>query len=137
MKKLILPKQLINDKKFYIIDNGFIGVLSKKLTKDKGWLLENLVFNTLSKDNEIFYYSNRYECDFLLVKNKNVTAAIQVCYDLNDENKEREISGLMEAMEVFNLKEGLILTFEQEEIIQEKFKISVKPIWKWLLENES
>ena len=132
-----LKKQLINDKKFYIIDNGFIGVLSKKLTKDKGWLLENLVFNTLSKDNEIFYYSNRYECDFLLVKNKNVTAAIQVCYDLNDENKEREISGLRKAMEVFNLKEGLILTFEQEEIIQEKFKISVKPIWKWLLENES
>ena len=73
----------------------------------------------------------------MLVKNKNVTAAIQVCYDLNDENKEREISGLRKAMEVFNLKEGLILTFEQEEIIQEKFKISVKPIWKWLLENES
>ena len=52
-------------------------------------------------------------------------------------NKEREISGLRKAMEVFNLKKGLILTFEQEEIIQEKFKISVKPVWKWLLKNES
>ncbi|MBI4983494.1 ATP-binding protein, partial [Candidatus Woesearchaeota archaeon] len=31
-------KQIINDKKFYVLDNGFIGVLSKKITKDCGWL---------------------------------------------------------------------------------------------------
>mgnify|MGYP001559091485 CR=1 FL=1 len=73
-----LKKQIINDKKFYIIDNGFIGFLSKKLTKDKGWLLENLVFNSLSKDNNVYYYSNECECDFLLVKNKKVTNAIHL-----------------------------------------------------------
>lgn len=129
-----LKKQIINDKKFYIIDNGFVGVLSNKLTKDKGWLLENLVFNTLSKKNDIFYYSNKNECDFLLVKNKTVINAIQVCYDLNEDNKEREISGLSEAMDKFKLNKGLILTNSQEEEIKiEGKKIKVTPVWKWIL----
>ena len=131
-----LKRQLINNKKFYIIDNGFIGVLSKKLTKDKGWLLENLVFNFLNKDNDIFYYSNKNECDFLLVKNKAVIKAIQVCYDLNEDNREREISGLREAMDKFRLKEGLLLTNSQEEEIKEKGrKIKVIPVWKWILKE--
>ncbi len=129
-----LKKQIINDKKFYVIDNGFIGVLSKRLTKDKEWLLENLVFNSLSIDNDVFYYSNKNECDFLLVKNKAVIGAIQVCYDLNDDNRVREISGLKEAMDKFKLTEGLLLTNSQEEEIKiDKNKIKVMPVWKWLL----
>ncbi|MFH1364989.1 MAG: ATP-binding protein [archaeon] len=129
-----LKKQLVNDKKFYIIDNGFVGVLSKKLTKDKGWLLENLVFNSLNKNNDVFYYSNNNECDFLLVKNKIVTKAIQVCYDLNEDNKEREVIGLSEAMEKFKLNGGLLLTNNQEEEIKrDGKKIKVIPVWKWLL----
>lgn len=131
-----LKKQIINDKKFYVIDNGFIGVLSKKLTKDKGWLLENLVFNSLNKEGELFYYSNKSECDFLLVKDKTIKEAIQVCYELNEENKERELSGLKEAMEKFKLSSGLILTNSQEEEIKiEKKKINIIPVWKWLLEE--
>ena len=133
-----LKKQIVNDKKFYIIDNGFIGILSKKLTKDKGWLLENLVFNELSKNNDVFYYSKENECDFLLVKNKTVNQAIQVCYDLDGNNKEREISGLSEAMEKFNLKEGLLLTNSQEEEIKTgKKKIRITPVWKWILEEKN
>ena len=38
----------MNEKKPYVLDNGFIEIVSKKLTKDKGWLLENLVFNSLN-----------------------------------------------------------------------------------------
>ena len=129
-----LKKQLVNDKKFYIVDNGFIGFLSKKLTRDKGWLLENLVFNSLNKDYDVFYYSNKSECDFLLVKNKTVTSAIQVCYDLNDENKDRELLGLKEAMDTFKLNDGLLLTNSQEEEIRvDKKKVKVMPVWKWLL----
>ena len=129
-----LKKQIINDKKFYVVDNGFIEIISKKLTKDKGWLLENLVFNSLDKTQDVFYYSNKAECDFLLVKNKTVNQAIQVCFDLDEENKEREISGLNEAMEKFNLKDGLILTNNQEDEIKSNNKIiKVMPVWRWLL----
>ncbi|MEK6913095.1 MAG: ATP-binding protein [Nanoarchaeota archaeon] len=130
-------KQIISNKKFYILDNGFIEILSKKLSEDKGCLLENLVFINLTKDKEVFYYSEKKECDFIVVKNRNVTQVIQVCYDLHDDNREREISGLLEAMKQFKLKEGLILTNNQEEEIKlEHKKIIVKPVWKWLLENE-
>ncbi|MEK6893759.1 MAG: ATP-binding protein [Nanoarchaeota archaeon] len=129
-------KQIINDKKFYILDNGFIGVLSNKITKDYGWLLENLVFNCLNNNHEVFYYSKGAECDFLIVKNKEINQAIQVCYELDEKNKEREISGLLEAMKEFKLKKGLILTYEQEEELNVKGKkILIQPAWKWLLEE--
>lgn len=63
-------KQIINDKKFYVLDNGFIGILSKKLTKDFGWLLESLVFNYLNKNYEVFYYADKKNVIFLLLKIK-------------------------------------------------------------------
>jgi len=127
-------KQIINDKKFYVVDNGFIEIISKKLTKDKGWLLENLVFNSFTKDYEIFYYSNKKECDFLLVKNKTVAQAIQVCYEINEDSKDREINGLLEAMNKFKLKEGMILTNSQDDEFKVDNKIiKVMPVWKWLL----
>lgn len=133
-------KQIINDKKLYVLDNGFVGILSKKITTDNGWLLENLVFNYLNKDYEVFYYAGKKECDFLTVKNKEIKQAIQVCYELNEENKERELSGLKEAMAKFKLKEGLLLTNSQEEEIkldrgEIRGKIIVKPVWKWLLKK--
>ncbi len=129
-------KQIINDKKFYVIDNGFINVLSNKLTKDKGWLLENLIFNCLAENYDVFYYSAQKECDFIAIKNKEIKQAIQVCYELNEENKGREISGLVGAMKQFKLKEGLILTCNQEEeLLVGGRKILIKPAWKWLLEK--
>ncbi len=127
-------KQVINDKKFYVLDNGFIRIISNKITNDHGWLLENLVFNCLNKDYEVFYYSDEKECDFLTVKNKEIKQAVQVCYELNEENKKREIAGLTEAMNKFKLKEGLLLTNSQEEEIRlDEKKVMVKPVWKWLL----
>ena len=46
----------------------------------------------------------------------------------------RLVEGLIDAMKTYDLKEGLILTDEEEsEFEQDGFKIFVKPIWKWLL----
>ncbi|HIH31800.1 TPA: ATP-binding protein [Candidatus Woesearchaeota archaeon] len=131
-----IRRQIINDKKLYVLDNGFINILSKKVTKDKGWLLENLVFNHLKTNIDIFYHSNKTECDFLIVKNREIINAIQVCYELTDENKEREINGLMDALKKYKLKQGLILTLneEDEERIKGR-KIIIKPVWKWLIED--
>ncbi|MBS3123782.1 ATP-binding protein [Candidatus Woesearchaeota archaeon] len=131
-------KQILSDKKFYVLDNGFIEIISKKNTKDNGWLLENLVFNCLNKEYDIFYHSAERECDFVIVKNKSVIQAIQVCFELNPENRSREIDGLIEAMKKFRLKEGLILTNGQDEEIKNgDKKIVVKPVWKWMLHESS
>ena len=83
----------------------------------------------------MFYYFGEKECDFLAVKNKEVKQAIQVCYELNEDNRKREIAGLTEAMKKFRLKEGLIITYNQEDEIKiDNSKIIVKPLWKWLMD---
>ena len=60
-----------------------------------------------------------------------------MCLELHDPStKEREISGLIEAMETFSLAEGPIITEheEGEEIVErsgKQYHIIIKPIWKW------
>jgi len=64
---------------------------------------------------------------------EKITQAIQVCYNLTEENKNREINGLTEALETFNLSEGLILTFNQQDTIKNQEKnIKITPVWQWL-----
>lgn len=132
-----LKKQLINPKKVYCIDNGLAKTVGFHFSENTGRLLENLVFIQLKRNNEeIYYHKNKHECDFVIKEGLKITKAIQVTQELNIENKEREIKGLLEALNQYNLKEGLILTNDQEDEIKEQNKlIKIKPIWKWLLEN--
>ncbi len=60
---------------------------------------------------------------------------MQVCYQLTYENKEREIKGLKEAMNRYNLNTGLLLTTdsEEQELQFQNGKINIMPVWKWLL----
>ena len=67
------------------------------------------------------------------MENKKINMVIQVCYELTVDNKDKEIEGLMEAMSFFNLKKGIILTYNQEDEFHVENKyVEVKPIWKWL-----
>lgn len=131
-----LKKQIYSNKKVYLIDNGLAVMLGYRVSNDMGRLLENKVFIGLKKKgSEIYYHKGRHECDFLCAENLKVNQAIQVCYELNDETKERELKGILEAMKEYKLKKGLILTFDQEEELTiENKKIIVRPVWKWLLE---
>ncbi len=129
-------KQQVNPKKTYAIDNGLSRNNSASFSKDTGKMLENIVFLGLRrKFREIFYFKEKNECDFVLKENGRVMAAIQVCSDFNEENKGREINGLLTALKAFGLKDGLILTYNQDDEFTIGGKmITVKPVWKWLLE---
>lgn len=132
-----IKKQIQNPRKAYCIDNGFLVNLGFRLSEDKGKLLENLVAIELKrKEKEIFYYSDKNECDFLIREGIRIVNAIQACYEINEGNKDREINGLLDAMNKFDLKEGLILTYNQEDrfIIKDK-TIKAVPVWKWLLDQ--
>jgi uncharacterized protein len=131
-----LKNQNIAMKKVYITDLGYNYIFGFKFSEDKGRLLENLVFIELKRRNkEIYYHREKHECDFVIKEAMKIKEAIQVCYELNYENKDREIKGLLEAMNKHKLKEGLLLTYdEEEEIIIDKKKIIIKPVWKYLLE---
>ena len=50
------------------------------------------------KNKEIFYFQEKSECDFVLRDKTKVVESIQVCYEINEKNKDREIKGLIEAM---------------------------------------
>lgn len=132
-----LKKQLASPRKIYSIDPAIARASGVIFSPNKGRVLENLVFLELKrKGNEIYYYSEASECDFVIKKQNKIDKVIQVCFSLNSQNKEREVAGLMQAINTYNLKEGIILTFEQlEELKVDGKKIRVLPFLNWVLEN--
>src|SRR3989338_7860700 len=132
-----LKQQLNAPRKIYLIDPAFYQVCGTNFTPNKGRNLENAVFIQLKREGkECYYFSKKGECDFLVKDGAKISEAIQVCMTIDENNKEREIEGLKEAMDACNLHEGLIITQEQEEEIRiEKKKIKIIPLGKWLLER--
>lgn len=128
-----LKKQAVNPKKAYLIDNGLAEVNSVSFSENKGRMFENCVFLELRRTGkEIYYFREKKECDFLIKEKNMIVKAIQTCYELNEDNKKREIDGLIEAMVKFDLAEGLILTYDQEDEIEILGKtIKIKPAWRW------
>jgi len=128
-----LKKQAVNPKKIYLIDNGLADVNSISFSSNMGRMLENSVFLELRRaGKEVFYFRENKECDFLVKEKNAIVNAIQVCYELNEDNKKREFEGLIEAMEKFDLPEGLVLTYDQADELEISGKtIKIKPAWQW------
>ena len=130
-----IRKQQINPKKIYLCDTGFFGGAGFRFTEDKGQVYENAVFIGLQrKEKEIYYWKGKNECDFVVKEGTKIIEAIQVCYSLEPETKDREFNGLIEAMEAFKIKDGTIITDNQEstEKVGDK-NIQIIPLWKYLL----
>ena len=132
-------KQLGSIKKVYFIDNGMLNTVSFKFSKDSGKLLENIIFLELKRRKKsIFYNKDNYECDFIIRDKDKITEAIQVTESISIENEQRELNGLIEALDKFELKEGTIISLDEERILEVKGKkVKIIPAWKWLLEEEN
>lgn len=128
-------KRLINPRKVYAIDTGLVSVNSTSYSKDSGRLLENLVFNHLRrKYKRLNYFKQAGECDFVTFDKEEIQDAVQVCYNLNQDNLQRELNGLVEAMKFFNLSKGTIVTYSQtDHFVIDKREIRVIPAFKWLI----
>jgi uncharacterized protein len=122
----------VNPKKVYCIDNGLINCISSSL-ENKGWLYENSVFLHLFRNGyELSYFKGKNECDFIALKNKEIIP-IQVSLSPKDE---REINGLVEAMDFFKVKTGYIISSDVSEEITFKDKnIYIIPLWQWLVSS--
>lgn len=111
--------RLLNPRKIYSVDTGLEYAVSSRQIPNDGARFENLVFLALRrKYKDISYYDNGGECDFIVRERHAVTSAIQVCMKLTDDNKEREINGLMKAMKQFNLPEGIIVTESERDTLE-------------------
>ncbi|MCD4842515.1 MAG: ATP-binding protein [Methanosarcinales archaeon] len=131
-----LKEQEINPRKVYAIDPGLRNIVSFKFSEDLGKLYENTVFLELyRRGEEVYYYQGRHECDFVVMRGQSITQAFQVCYSLTEQNREREIAGLLEAMDEFELSEGTIITDDVETVENYGDKsIRFVALWKWLLD---
>lgn len=139
---LLLPIQNIADKlaeresnpKYYFVDNGILGLLTMDA---KTSLLENLVAISLLRwygtEDAVFFYNRNIEVDFYL---PDRATAIQVSYSINlsTDTFKREVNALVKLSKVLDCKRLLILTYDEEDIIEQNgYKIEVLPVWKWLL----
>lgn len=134
-----LKQQSNSPKKVYAIDAGLAHAIGFRSSHDAGRMLENIVFLELKRRNfEVYYHREEKECDFVVCKQNHIKALIQVCFELSDsETKEREMNGIMDAMQSYKIKHATIITLaETDEITMmadgKKYHIDVMPIWEWL-----
>ncbi|ASJ09206.1 ATPase [Thermococcus siculi] len=97
----------------YFVDNGLLHVLG---VSDRGRLLENLVFTELLKrdltpNEDFFFYvtGGGGEVDFIIPGEE----LVQVSWKLHPENRERELSALIEASAETGIRELTVVTWEK------------------------
>jgi predicted AAA+ superfamily ATPase len=128
-----LKVQMVNPKKVYCIDNGFVEINSVSFSDDTGRIFENMVFLHLRRQTpEIYYFSGKKECDFVVFQNGRFQSLFQVCLQIDQNNMEREFDGLIEAMEFFNVASASIITQDQSDSFQKDGKtITLIPFYIW------
>jgi predicted AAA+ superfamily ATPase len=126
-----IKKQIANAKKAYAIDTAFARASSLSFSQDLGRRLENIVYLKLRQSGHSIYYyrSQDSECDFLVKKNEVISSLVQVCWELNLDNQERELRGIRNAMAETGADDGVIVTFNQDDMLE---GIPVVPAWKWV-----
>ena len=127
-------------KKVYACDTGLVSAIESIDEANLGHKLENLVYLKLrNPDDSMFYFVNDAdgtECDFVIERRDGTFGAVQVCWELSRDNEEREINGALRAMERFGIKEAVLVTRDQSDLISEGGRIiRVVPAWKWLCGN--
>jgi predicted AAA+ superfamily ATPase len=129
-----IKKQDINPRKVYAVDTGLVNANSLSFTEDIGQKFENLVYLHLRRRfSEIFYFSEKNECDFAVFEKGKIINCVQACYELNNDNLNREINGLTEALDFFNVQEGTIVTRNQKDTVRKNGKtLHVVPAWEFL-----
>jgi len=125
--------------KYYAMDMSFLETSSFNTSENIGKRLENIVaIELMRRKKTLFYHRQRRECDFITKVGFRIDEAIQVTATMEDPRvRKREIEGLEEAMETYDLKEGIILTMDTHSALEtDNGRIEVLPIWKWMLDRD-
>ncbi len=129
-----LKAQARNPRKVYAIDTGFISAVSLSFSKDDGRKFDNMIYLHLRrKHKELYFFKDKGECDFVVFEKGKPIQLVQACYHIDDENFDREYNGLLEAMQFFDIKEGVIVTMEQkDEFDKDGFNIKFVPAYEFM-----
>ena len=129
-----VKKKELSERKVYFIDSGLLNSIKYFAEKDYGILLENLIFNEISKRYSSFFcFKETKECDFIVGKK-----AIQVCFDISNEMSFlREISGIKEACKYFGIKDSLIISFDDRKKFKvDSINVEIIPAYEFLLKMD-
>jgi len=102
------------------------------------WLENVVAVELLRRQEQVFYHKDRGEYDFVVIPQTGKGGtAIQVCWQLIERTRARELNGLLEAAGAWNLDALLVLTYDEERQLSHQDRtVSVLPVWKWLLQVE-
>ncbi len=133
-----VSSQMRSPKKIYFIDNALIHKIGFNATSNLGSSLENVVcVELMRRGKDIYYYAETQECDFIVREGVTIVEAIQVTVSIKDPvTRERELKGILAAMDKYQLSGGTIITLEDEEeiTVNDRQRIFIRPVWKWLLQ---
>ncbi len=125
-------------RKVYAVDHGLRNAVAFRFSQDLGRLAETVVHAALARqpNQRLFYFKGRRECDFLVWQGERALAALQVCYQDDEQLPERELAGLCEAMEATGLREGTVITRDLEGVREvDGRRVWLRSLWRWLWEQ--
>ena len=126
--------QLANPRKCYCVDTGLQHALSSTTAPDEARRFENLVYLALRRvcRNVCYFDEGHGECDFIPQVGKRTGYPVQATFSLNDENEERELGGVRDAMRTLKRRVGWIVTLsDEDEIDCDEGVVKIVPFYKF------
>jgi predicted AAA+ superfamily ATPase len=136
-------KERIRNEKNYVIDTAFISAAKEGFSeKNFGSRLENIVCIELLRRrnrtlNDVYYYQNGYEIDFVLSNGNKVVELIQVSADISAvKTFNRETNALFRASAELRCDKLILITLNESRTYPANGKtINVISILDWLLDK--
>lgn len=133
-------RRVVAPVKYFPVDNGLARANSAQPQPDRGRRLETAVAQHLrrragsspvSRGRAAVAYAaerDRWECDFVTAEE-----AIQVCFELTEATRAREVKGVLDAARLPGGRRPVIVTFDQSDRLREDgVEVAVVPAWQWL-----
>jgi predicted AAA+ superfamily ATPase len=118
LKEIFFIKEVSDEfkkgsKKFFFYDVWYNNIT---LLENLWQRFENIIFSELNRrfENVIYRKNNSYEIDFIILEK---SIAIQICYDLNTDNLNREIKCFSES----NFKNNYLVYFNKQKDFEVKW----------------
>jgi predicted AAA+ superfamily ATPase len=133
-------RERIRNEKNYVIDTALISTAKEGFSEQNyGWRLENIICIELLRRrnqtlNDVYYYKNGYEIDFVLVSDNKVMELIQVAADISSQKTfNRETNALFRAAKELHCKNMTLITLNEDRTYtDEDLSINIVSVLNWL-----
>jgi len=133
-------RERIRNEKNYVIDTALISPAKEVFSEQNfGWRLENIVCIELFRRrnqtlNDVYYYKNGYEVDFVLVSDNSVVELIQVSVDISAQKTfNREVNALFRAGTELRCNNLTLITLNEDRTYTtDNQTINIVSVLNWL-----